>query len=116
MGRGRGKGGFPWADHQEGRIGICVTSCVLVVVLLFAMGLGFGLTCANNDAACHPKNNADCSGAACSNSREDDVTTRLYMYDSASDGWEGNTYTIYRDGAGQAVAQGTLKHQRYGIQ
>ena len=115
-GRGRGKGGFPWADQPEGRIAGCAGACVILLVLLFAMGLGFGLTCANNDAACHPKNNAECSGAACASKRSDAVTSQLYMYDSASDGWEGNTYTIYRSFDGMRIADGTLKHQRYGTQ
>ena len=87
-----------------------------LTVLLFAMGLGFGLTCANNDAACRPKSNAECSGAACAHKRSDGVTSQLYMYDSASDGWEGNAYTIYRSFDGMRVADGTLKHQRYGTQ
>ena len=115
-GRGRGKGGFPWADQPEGRIAGCAGACVILLVLLFAMGLGFGLTCANNDAACRPKSNAECSGAACAHKRSDGVTSQLYMYDSASDGWEGNAYTIYRSFDGMRVADGTLKHQRYGTQ
>ena len=31
-------------------------------------------------------------------------------------GWEGNTYTIYRSFDGMRIADGTLKHQRYGTQ
>ena len=54
---------------------------------------------------------ADCTGDACSSHRSEEVTSQLYMYDSASDGWEGNTYTIYRAYDGMGVAGGSLKHQ-----